>query len=122
LNNNEYFHSLTDHLPTDNKNMTKAIEQQLIENISLILKKSLTADATLADLRENKKAGFEAIFTKDAGFSCSANQFQPYVQEIADDLLHWQANKDQQTLLIPLVKKIEQLFNVLSGFEQSHSA
>ncbi len=102
--------------------MTQAIEQQLIENISLILKKSLTADATLADLRENKKAGFEAIFTKDAGFSCSANQFQPYVQEIADDLLHWQANKDQQTLLIPLVKKIEQLFNVLSGFEQSHSA
>lgn len=102
--------------------MSKAIEQQLIENISLILKKALTADATLADLRENKKAGFEAIFKKDAAFSCSANTFQPYVQEIADDLLHWQANKEQQTLLIPLVKKIEQLFTVLAGFEQSHSA
>jgi hypothetical protein len=37
--------------------MTKAIEQQLIENISVILKKSLTADATLANLREQKKSG-----------------------------------------------------------------
>lgn len=101
--------------------MTKAIEQQLIENISLILKRSLTADATLADLRANKKAGFEAIFHKNAGFTCSSNNFQPYVEELADDLLHWQAHKEQQELLIPLVKKIEQLFTVLSGFEKTHS-
>jgi hypothetical protein len=101
--------------------MTKAIEQQLIENISVILKKALTADATLADLREQKKASFEAVFTKDAGFTNSANTFQPYVEEIADDLLHWQANKDQQQLLIPLVKKIEQLFTVLANFENSYS-
>lgn len=101
--------------------MTKAIEQQLIENISLILKRSLTADATLADLREHKKAGFDAIFKKDAGFNCSENTFQPYVEEIADDLLAWQENKTQQQLLIALVKKIEKLFTVLAGFEQSHS-
>ncbi len=100
--------------------MTKAIEQQLIENISVILKKALTADATLADLREHKKAGFKAIFTKDAGFDCSENTFQPYVEEIADDLLKWQETKDQG-LLISLVKKIEQLFTVLANFEQSYS-
>jgi len=100
--------------------MTKAIEQQLIENISIILKKSLSADATLADLREQKKASFEAIFKKDSGFQCSANTFQPYVEEVADDLLKWQANKDQQ-VLIALVKKIEQLFTVLGNLEQSYS-
>ena len=100
--------------------MTKAIEQQLIENISVILKKALTADATLADLREHKKAGFKAVFTKDAGFDCSENTFQPYVEEIADDLLKWQETKDQ-SLLINLVKKIEQLFTVLANFEQSYS-
>jgi hypothetical protein len=100
--------------------MTKAIEQQLIENISVILKRSLTADATLGDLRDKKKASFEAVFTKGAGFNCSADTFQPYVEEVADDFLHWQENKTQQTLLIPLVKKIEQLFTVLAGFEQSH--
>ena len=102
--------------------MTENVNQQLLDNISLILKKSLTADATLADLREHKKAGFEAVFKKDAGFTCSANTFQPYVEEVADDLLAWQANKTQQQLLIPLVKKIEQLFTVLAGFEQTHSA
>jgi len=101
--------------------MTKAIEQQLIENISIILKRSLSADATLTDLREQKKASFEAVFKKDAGFNCAANTFQPYVEEIADDLLRWQADKKQQQLLIPLVKKIEQLFTVLAGFEQTHS-
>jgi hypothetical protein len=102
--------------------MTKVIEQQLIENISIILKKSLSADATLADLREKQKASFEAVFKKDAGFTCSADTFQPYVQEVADDFLNWQENKTQQQLLIPIVKKIEQLFTVLAGFEQSHRA
>ena len=100
--------------------MSKAIEQQLIENISIILKKSLSADATLADLREHKKAGFEAVFKKDAGFTCSANTFQPYVEEVANDLVKWQQSHDQQ-LLIALVKKIEQLFTVLGNLEQSYS-
>ncbi|GAA0811135.1 hypothetical protein KO495_10155 [Colwellia sp. D2M02] len=100
--------------------MTKAIEQQLIENISVILKKSLAADASLADLREHKKAGFEAIFTKEAGFNNSADTFQPYVEEVADDFVKWQESKDQ-TVLIALVKKIEQLFTVLANFEKSYS-
>jgi len=100
--------------------MTKAIEQQLIENISVILKKSLSADATLANLREHKKASFKAIFTADAGFECTENTFQPYVEEIANDLIQWQSNKDQG-LLIALVKKIEQLFTVLANFEQSYN-
>ncbi len=100
--------------------MTDTVNQQLLDNISLVLKKSLTADATLADLREKKQAGFEAVFTKEAGFKCSANTFQPYVEEVADEFMLWQKNKDQ-TLLIGIVKKIEQLFIVLGNFEQSYS-
>lgn len=98
--------------------MTTNVNQQLIDNISLILKKSLSADASLAALREKKQAGFEAIFKKDAGFNSSANTFQPYVEEIADDLMRWQATPEN-SLLIPLVKKIEKLFTVLADFEQS---
>lgn len=97
--------------------MSKAIEQQLIENISIILKKSLSADATLADLRDKKKASFQAVFKNENVFTCSANTFQPYVEEVADDLLQWQQSQDQQ-LLVALVKKIEQLFTVLASFEQ----
>lgn len=99
--------------------MSKVIEQQLIENISIILKKSLTADATISELREKNKAAFKAIFTKDSGFTCSADVFQPYVEEVADDLLKWQASKDQ-ALLVALVKKIEQLFTVLNNLENSY--
>lgn len=99
--------------------MSDAINQQLIDNISIILKKSLSADATLADLREQKKAGFSAIFTKESGFECQANTFQPYVQEVADDLLIWQNGQSQQ-VLVNLVKKIEKLFQILAQFEQSH--
>lgn len=99
--------------------MSATVNQQLIDNISIILRKSLAADATLTDLREKKMAGFEAIFKKDAGFNSTANTFQPYVQEVADDLLKWQETQDQQ-LLIALVKKIEQLFTVLGNFEQSY--
>lgn len=100
--------------------MTDNVEKTLIDNISQILKRSLAADATLQDLRDKKQAGFEAVFRKDAGFKCSANTFQPYVEEVADDLLVWQNSKDQQ-VLIALVKKIEQLFIVLGNFEASHS-
>lgn len=100
--------------------MSEAINKQLIDNISIILKKSLAADATLADLREHKKAGFSAIFTSEAGFTCKENTFQPYVEELADDLLAWQ-NNQQQDALVKLVKKIEQLLKVLNNFEQSYT-
>ncbi|GHG04475.1 hypothetical protein [Thalassotalea marina] len=100
--------------------MSDAVNQQLIENISIILKKSLAADATLADLREKKMAKFDNIFTADAGFNVKANTFQPYVEEVADELLSWQQSKDQSSL-IALVKKIEQLFTVLGNFEQTYS-
>ncbi len=103
-----------------NKHVTENISQKLIENISIILKKSLSADATIGDLRKQKKANFEAIFKNDTIFKCSANTFQPYVEEVADDLLAWQTQANNDTL-ITLVKKIEQLFTVLANFEQSYN-
>jgi len=99
--------------------MGNSVNQQLLDNISLVLKKSLAADATLADLRAKKQAGFDAIFTKEAGFICTANTFQPYVEEVADEFILWQKNQEQN-LLITIVKKIEQLFIVLGNFEQSY--
>jgi hypothetical protein len=98
--------------------MSATVSKQLVDNISIILKKSLTADATLVDLRKNKQASFEAIFKTDAGFKCSANTFQPYVEEVANDFIFWQKTSDQQTL-IDTVKKIEKLFTVLANFEES---
>jgi len=98
--------------------MSASVSKQLVDNISIILKKSLSADATLAELRKNKQASFEAIFKKEAGFTCTANTFQPYVEEIANEMVFWQKTSDQ-AMLIAIVKKIEQLFTVLAKFEQS---
>mgnify|MGYP000474687320 CR=1 FL=1 len=100
--------------------MNPAINQHVIDNISIILKKSLNADATLMDLREKNKAKFQAIFKTDAGFNCTADTFQPYVEEVADELLVWQKSQDEQ-LLVTLVKKIELLLKMLANFEQSHT-
>jgi primosomal protein N'' len=100
--------------------MPEKINQQLIDNISQILKRSLAADATLSDLRGKGKAKFKAIFAQEAGFNCTADTFQPYVEEVADDLISWQGTQDKE-LLIALVKKIEQLFKVLANFEQTNS-
>ncbi len=92
----------------------------MVENISVILKKSLAADATLLDLREKKQAKFSQVFKADMGFTCQADTFQPYVQEIADDLLLWQKNQSKE-LLVALVKKIEAMHKVLLKFEQTNS-
>ncbi|KGJ87878.1 hypothetical protein [Thalassotalea sp. ND16A] len=96
--------------------MNIQLEQKLIENISQLLKRSIVADSALGELRADKKANFTAIFPKDAGFKSTADSFQPYIEEIADELLIWQQNKDQQ-VLVTLVKKIEKLFKVMAEFE-----
>jgi len=102
------------------KAMSEAVNTQLINNISIILKKSLAADATLFDLRAKGQAKFSQIFKQETSFDCVADTFQPYVQEVADDLLEWQKNNDKQ-ILVRLVKKIDLLLKVLQQFELSHS-
>ena len=99
--------------------MNDKIELQLIENISQLLKRSIVADSALAQLREGKGAKFNAIFTKDAGFKSTENTFQPYIEEVADELLVWKKTWDQG-VLVSLVKKIEQLFKVLTEFESHY--
>jgi len=100
--------------------MTDTLNQHLIDNISIILKKSLAADATLLDLRSKEKAKFKAIFKADAGFTANSDTFQPYVEEVADELLIWQKSQDEKQL-VSLVKKIELLLKTLANFEQSYS-
>lgn len=99
--------------------MTSTINQQLIDNISQLLKRSIIADSALMQLREDKKAGFSAIFKADAGFTSQANTFQPYIEEVSNDLLAWQQSQDKNLLVI-LVKKIDKLFKILTEFEKNY--
>ncbi|MDG1732285.1 MAG: hypothetical protein P8M49_12985 [Thalassotalea sp.] len=99
--------------------MTKNIEQQLIDNISQLLKRSIVADSALLEMRQHKAGNFSAIFPKGSVFNCSANTFQPYIAEVADDLMAWQKTLENE-LLVPIVKKIEQLYKVLTEFESHY--
>ncbi len=99
--------------------MTKNIEQQLIDNISQLLKRSIVADSALLEMRQHKAGNFSAIFPKGSVFTCSANTFQPYIAEVADDLMAWQKTLENE-LLVPIVKKIEQLYKVLTEFESHY--
>ena len=84
--------------------MSDTINQHLIDNISIILKKSLAADATLLDLRSKNTAKFQAVFKDDAGFNAKADTFQPYVEEVADELLVWQKSQNQINWFLSLRK------------------
>lgn len=101
--------------------MNQKLNQQLIDNISQLLKRSIVADSALAQLRESKKAGFSAIFKSDSGFKCTANTFQPYIEEISDELLAWQSTQDEK-LLIGLVKKIDKLIKIFNEFEKNYDS
>ncbi|WP_371186934.1 hypothetical protein [Thalassotalea maritima] len=96
--------------------MTASVEQHLIDNISQLLKRSLVADSALQELRSNNKAKFSALFPEQTAFKVKADTFQPYIQELADELLVWQQNKDNQ-LLASMVKKIELLYDLLAKLE-----
>ncbi len=98
-----------------------AVITQLKENLQLLYRKSIDADAALKQLRGQGKGKFEQIFDKQSGFQSTSKEFRPYVEEIARDvdaLLH-QNEVSMQQSLPNIVKKIELLFKTLSGFQQS---
>ncbi|MDN3653709.1 hypothetical protein QWY77_13270 [Thalassotalea ponticola] len=96
--------------------MTSNIEKHLVDNISQLLKRSLTIDATLNELRQQKQANFNAIFPKNSEFKVHADTFQPYIEELADELLIFQQTQNNE-LLMAMVKKIELLYSLINKFE-----
>lgn len=101
--------------------MNQKLNQQLIDNISQLLKRSIVADSALSQLRADKKAGFSAIFKADSGFKCNADTFQPYIAEVSDDLLAWQSSQDEAAL-VSLVRKIDKLIKIFNEFEKNYDS
>ena len=94
---------------------------QLQENIKAIYHKAVDADQQLALLREQKKAGFAQIFSKDTAFKNHSDTFLPYVEELAADLQEIQTDDetDYKKLLTNIVVKIELLFKMLNTFKSN---
>lgn len=99
----------------------QAVLDKLTQNMQLIYRKAIDADAALASLHQSGKGKFSNVFADDAGFTVSSKRFQPYVEELAKEVaqLAEADEEDFKTALPVIVKKMELLLITLSNFQQS---
>jgi len=64
---------------------TKVIEQ-LTDNLQLAYRQAIDADNALDELKKAGHGKFSYVFTAEEGFSTRSNRFQPYIQELAEEL------------------------------------
>jgi len=95
--------------------------QTLAENMQLIYRKAIDADAALDALQQNGKGKFETIFKAEQGFKVSSKRFLPYVEELALEIaaLSEQDEEHVKSELALVVKKMERLLSTLNQFRQA---
>ena len=100
--------------------MNKII-QALNENLKVIYRKAVDADASLKALRSSGKGKFNTIFGDNTEFTTRSKRFVPYVEEIAGEVAGL-VDADEATLekaLPSLVKKIEMMLSTLEQLKRS---
>lgn len=99
----------------------QTIIEKLAENLQLIYRKAIDADNVIAQLRNDGKGKFTAIFAEEAGFNHQGKFFKPYVEELAKEVLELKelAREQQKAQLGSIVKRIELLHSTLGQFQQS---
>ena len=100
--------------------MNKIIEA-VNENLRVIFRKALDADAALNALSVKGKGKFNTIFAEGSGFKTRNKRFAPYVEELAGEVaLLVDANPETLNMALPnIVKKIELLLTTLQQFKQT---
>jgi len=100
--------------------MTDFIHQRILSTLKELTEKAQKADEILHALNKENATKFSAIFPKKSLFSVNTTFFLPYIEEVDKnlaDLPDVSAPKFQD-LLIPLMKKIELLHQVLACFHE----
>lgn len=102
----------------------QALHQQLHDNLQLIHRKAIDADAAIDSLQQQGKGKFTTIFDGQSGFSTEARRFGPYVKELATNIKALKsADEAALSQQLPLVvKQIELLFKTLQEFKVSVKA
>lgn len=100
--------------------MNKVI-QALNENLKVIYRKAVDADAQLHKLQTSGKGKFNTIFGEGTGFTTRAKRFGPYVEEIAGEVAPLvEADESVLTQSLPgIVKKIELMLTTLEQFKKT---
>jgi hypothetical protein len=99
----------------------QTIIKSLAENVQVIYRKSIDADHVISRLQHDGKGKFSAIFAEDAGFTTSSRLFNPYVEELANEVLALeQKQQDAVKEQLPdIVKKIELMLKTLNQFQKT---
>lgn len=99
----------------------QSIIEKIKDNLQVIYRRGLDADKALSSLHQQGKGKFQYIFADDAGFEVRSKRFQPYIEELAHDVMQLeQANDNKAAELLPdVVKKMELLFTTLAQLQES---
>ncbi|WP_100656209.1 hypothetical protein [Alteromonas flava] len=97
----------------------QALHQQLNDNLQLIYRKAIDADAAIDSLQQQGKGKFTQIFAADAGFETQAKRFTPYVQELTQriEALKTIDESELSQALPAVVKQMELMFSTLAEFK-----
>lgn len=93
----------------------------LNDNLRIIYRKSVDADAALDALQAKGKGKFDSIFADGSGFTSRNKRFGPYVEELAGEVSSL-VDADQEILnqtLPDLVQKIELMLTTLEQFKKT---
>lgn len=100
----------------------QSVIDQLKQNLQLIYRRGLDADAKLTALQQQGKGKFQSVFADDAGFTVSSKRFGPYIEELGKEILALEQAEDdarRQAMLPDVVKKMQLMLTTLGQFRSS---
>ncbi|MFT5276659.1 MAG: hypothetical protein ACI97K_000688 [Glaciecola sp.] len=84
--------------------------EKINENIQMVYRKAIDADAALDKLQQSGKGKFTVIFSEETDFITRNKRFGPYVDELALDFSKLETEQDGlENEIVIIVKKIQLL-------------
>lgn len=99
-----------------------AVEEKLQQHLQVLYRQTVDADSYLDDLRQQGKAKFQDVFADNNSFKTSSNRFQPYLQEVTENVESWQQDKTNEELLQTIVQQLQLLTETLARLKQIRQA
>ena len=98
------------------------VEQKLQQHLQVVYRQTVDADAYLDGLRQQGKAKFQDIFAEQSCFKTKSNRFQPYLQEVTENVELWQQQKNDEELLQTIVQQLQLMTETLARLKQIRQA
>jgi peroxiredoxin len=89
---------------------------KLKDNMQVIYRKAVDADAFLNNLHAQGQGKFSEVFAEDVGFNVKSKRFSPYVDDLAKDVMaiEEQSLEEAQKSLPDIIRKMELILSTLA--------